>query len=119
VWDAYALAYHDRYGVEPVRNAKVNGQLAQLVKRLGAEAPAVAGHYVRSNNLWYVRQGHAVGCLLADAEKLRTEWATGRTVTATYARHLDQQQETANMFDRLCEKLGLNDAPGGGASHVN
>lgn len=73
VWDAYALAYQDRYGVEPVRNGKVNGQLAHLVKRLGAEAPAVAGFYVRHNNAWYVKRGHAVDCLLADAEKLRTE----------------------------------------------
>ena len=103
MWDAYALAYQDRYGVEPVRNAKVNGQLSQLVKRIGPDAPAVAGHYVRSNNTWYVRKGHSVGCLLADAEKLRTEWATGRHITAAYAHHLDQRQESVNILEELKE----------------
>ena len=105
VWDAYALAYQDRYGVEPVRNGKVNGQLAYLMKRLGAEAPAVAGFYVRHNNAWYVRRGHAVDCLLADAEKLRTEWATGQQIAATQARALDQQQTTVSLTERLIEKF--------------
>ncbi|VEB42956.1 Uncharacterised protein [Chromobacterium violaceum] len=37
-WDAYADAYFFRYEVEPVRNATVNGQIANFVKRLGANA---------------------------------------------------------------------------------
>src|SRR5699024_5586194 len=34
-WNAYAAAYFDRYGVEPVRNARVNAQIAQFVQRVG------------------------------------------------------------------------------------
>ena len=34
-WTAYASAYQIRYGVPPVRNATVSGQLANFVKRIG------------------------------------------------------------------------------------
>ncbi|MFV3014647.1 hypothetical protein ACM9HO_02815, partial [Pseudomonas sp. KHB2.9] len=55
-WDAYTIAYLERYGVEPVRNAKVNAQVAQLVQRLGAEeAPQVAMFYVTINDSFFIR----------------------------------------------------------------
>lgn len=104
-WKAYARAYETRYSVEPVRNATVNGQLANLVKRLGAEeAPSVAAHYVRSNNSRYVSCGHGVGMLVQDAEKLRTEWATGRQGTATQARLADRAQSNLNAFAPLIDE---------------
>lgn len=104
-WAAYADAYRRRYGTEPVRNAKVNGQLAQLVARLGAEeAPSVAAFYVGHNGAYYVRKAHAVDALLADAEKLRTEWVTGRRVTATAAWEADRLQEKGDMWRRIIEE---------------
>ena len=107
VWAAYAVAYHDRYGVEPVRNATVNGQLVQVVKRVGAyDAPHVARYYVQSNAAYYVRNGHSVGGLLHDAEKLRTEWATGSRMTETAARQADQHDAQAQVWDRLLAKTG-------------
>ncbi|MDA8153126.1 MAG: YdaU family protein [Acidithiobacillus sp.] len=76
-WEAYSQAYQGRYGTEPVRNQKVNSQLANLVKRLGqAEAPAVAAFFVNHNGRFYVQGMHQVDLLLRDAEKLRTEWVT-------------------------------------------
>lgn len=92
-WRAYAQAYEARYGVQPVRNASVNGQLANLVKRLGQdEAPLVAAFYLSHNHTFYVSAGHSVGALLKDAEKLRTEWATGRKTTQAKARQVDRAQ---------------------------
>ncbi|MBB2915882.1 hypothetical protein [Cupriavidus alkaliphilus] len=80
-WDAYAHAFHDRYGTDPVRNATVNGQLANFVARIGGEeAPHVARYYVGHNATLYVRAGHPTGLLVRDAEKLRMEWATHRQV---------------------------------------
>ena len=85
------MAYRDRYGVEPVRNARTNSQLAQLAKRLPSdEAPHVVRWYVASNTAYYVRQKHGVGPLLSDCEGLRTEWATGQRITDTEARQMDQ-----------------------------
>lgn len=101
-WTAYAGAYEARYGTQPVRNATVNGQLAQLVGRIGAaEAPDVAAWYVSSRNSFYVQNGHSVGILLRDCEKLRTEWATGRQVTQTQAIQGDRTQTNANAFAGL------------------
>jgi uncharacterized protein YdaU (DUF1376 family) len=81
VWSAYSAEYDKRYGTKPVGNAMMNGMLAQFVARLPAEeAPEVARHFVRSNQPLYVAAGHAVNLLLRDAEKLRMEWATGRSV---------------------------------------
>lgn len=101
-WTAYAGAYEARYGTQPVRNATVNGQLAQLVARIGAaEAPDVAAWFLSSRNSFYVQSGHSVGILLRDCEKLRTEWATGRQVTQTQAIQGDRTQTNANAFAGL------------------
>lgn len=97
-WKLYGNAYFSRYGTEPVRNAKVNSQVKQFVQRLGAEeSPHVAAHFVKSNLAYYTQRGHTFDCLLADAEKLRTEWATGQSMTATRARQLDQSQANASV----------------------
>jgi hypothetical protein len=97
-WDAYKSAYLRRYGAEPVRNATVNGQLAQLVGRLGAEeSPHVAAFFVGHKDAFYVKGAHSVGLLLRDAEKLRMEWVTGRqvsTVPAEPAWRIEQRERT-------------------------
>lgn len=101
-WNAYASAYRQRYSVEPVRNATVNGQLANFVKRLGAdEAPAVAAFYIQHNNRYYAQQMHSVAAMLKDAEKLRTEWATGTRMTATIADQVDKTQTNGEVFGKL------------------
>lgn len=111
IWQAYAQAYLHRYRVEPVRNAKVNGQLSQLLQRLGAEeAPAVAAWFVGHNLRWYVQKMHAVDCLLSDCEKLRTEWATGKRVTAAAAQQADRLQETGDMWGRIMDEQEMQGA---------
>lgn len=98
-WEAYSKAYNQRYGADPVRNQTVNTQLARLVDRLGAEeAPLVAEFYLRHNSSYYVSRMHAVGCLLSDAEKLRTEWATGRKMLSTQAREIERIQNNTDVF---------------------
>jgi hypothetical protein len=78
-WDAYAAAYRGRYGVDPVRNASVNGKLANFVAKLAAdEAPEVAAFFVGHDGALYVNASHPVDLLLRDAEALRMQWATGR-----------------------------------------
>lgn len=74
VWTAYATAYRERYGVDPVRNGTVNGQLAHLVRRLKDEAPEVARYYLDLEDGLYRREGHSVGMLLKHCEHLRTLW---------------------------------------------
>lgn len=104
-WGAYSVAYAKRYGQPPVRNARVNSQMSNFVKCIGAQdAPQVAAFFLTHNNSFYVTKGHAVGILLSDAEKLRTEWATGRRTTQTDARQQDKRQGLANSFAPLIEE---------------
>jgi len=101
-WRAYSVAYERRYGTLPKSNATVMGQVAAFVKRIGREeAPAVAAFYVEHSGRWYAEKGHAVGAMLTDAEKLRTEWATGRRITATQARQGDRLQATGDIAAKL------------------
>lgn len=112
-WASYANAYANRYGAEPVRNASVNGQLAQVVGKLGAEEAAhVASFFIGHQNALYVRAMHPVSLLLRDAEKLRTEWATGRTVTNAQATQADRTQTNANVFGRMIEQARQEKANG-------
>ena len=110
-WIAYKDAYYLRYGAEPIRNATVNGQLSNVVKRLGAEdSPHVAAFYVQSNNSWYMQKGHSIAALLNDCEKLHTEWRTGRQVTSTTARQVDRTQSNANAFSGLLAEAEAKEA---------
>lgn len=105
VWAAYSRAYFDRYGTEPVRNKTVNGQLANLVARLGGDAPQVAAFYVAHQARRYIEKQHMVGLLLHDAEGLRTQWARGRSVTEGEARAADRTATAGNAFDLARKEL--------------
>ncbi|MGT3282516.1 hypothetical protein [Yersinia enterocolitica] len=114
-WAAYKNGYWERYGVDPVRNAKVSSQIKQFVERVGMEAaPHVAKFYLLVNNTFYVQKLHPVGCLLADAESLHTQWATGRTMTAARAKQIDSTQTNLNAADETIRMLRARRAANGG-----
>lgn len=116
-WEAYQNGYWARYGVDPVRNAKVNGQIKQFVERVGmVVAPHVAEFYLSVNNTFYVQKLHPVGCLLADAESLHTQWATGRTMTIARAKQIDSTQTNLNAADETIRMLRARRAAKGGAA---
>ena len=97
VWDAYAEAFRVRYGCDPQRNAKVNGQIAQFLARVPlADAPEIARWYVRHIGAFYAASMHSVGLMLRDAEKLAAEWRRGERVNAETARRNEQTE--ANPF---------------------
>lgn len=96
-WANYAFAFRKRYNVWPVWNARTAGQLAQLVDRLGQDAaPKVAAYYLTIADARLITEQHSVNLLLARAEALHTQWATGRRVNGTTAR---QQERTAANFE--------------------
>jgi len=106
-WKSYLEAYQQRYGIPPLRNQTVNSQVKQFVQRVGfQDAPLIAGWFTAHNATWYVRQGHTIGSLLRDAEKLRTEWATGRALTETSTRQLDGAQSNFNASTDAKRMLG-------------
>jgi hypothetical protein len=106
VWRSYSDAYRERYSVDPVRNRTVNSHLANFVDRIGAdEAPGVAAFYVHSNRQLYVAAKHATNLLLRDAEGLRTEWATGRSLTDTEARQTDRTAAQGEVWRQLKQEV--------------
>lgn len=113
-WQAYADSYFNRYGAEPVRNAKVNGLIAQLVQRLGAEeAPDVAFYYVTINDAFYLRTLHDLGNLVAKCESIRTQWATGRQMTSVTARQIENTQSNMSAAEeakRMMREGGIQNA---------
>ena len=95
-WQAYRAAYLQAYGVEPLRNAKVNGQIANFVKLVGEDkAPHIAAFYVSHPNHWYRTKGHDFGTLLANAQALATDWQRNTRTTSVQTRQ--QEKTAANM----------------------
>jgi len=70
--------YHDgiakAYGAEEPPSAKTNGQLAAIVRQLGAEpAMQVVRHYLASRKPYYVTRKHAMDVLAKDARDIWIE----------------------------------------------
>lgn len=105
-WAAYAHAYRNRYGIDPVRNAKVNAHISRFIKRVGStEAPAIAAFYVQHSKSSYVASNHDAKFMELDAEGLRTEWATGSRTTMTKAHQADRTQATGDAFSPLIAEI--------------
>ena len=92
-WNAYAAAYRQRYGVDPIRNAKVNGMVANFVKQVGERnAPPLAAWYVWHNNHWFVQRRHDFGTLLQNVQQVMTDWQRGEQMTRQRAVQTEQTQ---------------------------
>lgn len=108
-WEAYKSAYFDRYGIAPVRNAKINAQVKAFCKTIPLdECDPVARFYVWSNDAFYVRKCHDFGLLVSDASKIRTEWATGHSVTGTRARQLEKSSTMRESAMEIIKEMGLD-----------
>ena len=78
----------------------------QFVQKIGFEdAPFVAEFFVQHNDKFYVLKTHAVTLMNKDAEGLRTQWATGRSMTTTRAGQIDQTQANFSVVSEVMEKL--------------
>jgi hypothetical protein len=103
-WREYKAAYRERHGDAPLWNAKTAGMLKNFIARVPAdEAPAIAAFYVGHNDRFYVQAMHPVGLLLRDAEKLRTEWATGNRMTAAKAKNSETVDYANDQLRRIAE----------------
>lgn len=105
-WAAYRAAYLQAYGVEPLRNAKVNGQVASFVKLVGEDkAPHIAAFYVGHPNHWYRRKGHDFGTLLANAQALATDWQRNTRTTSVQARQTEKTAANVESHNGAIEIL--------------
>ena len=113
-WQAYADSYFNRYSAEPVRNAKANKMISEIVKRLGAdEAPHVAFYYVTINDSFFIKNVHDLGLLLSKCESVRTQWVTGTQITGTTARQIENTQSNISAAEeakRMMREGGIQNA---------
>ncbi|QPG62090.1 phage replication protein [Pseudomonas sp. BIGb0427] len=104
VWANYAMAYRKRYSTWPVWNAKVGGQLGQLVDRLGGDvAHHVAAHYLKTSDAAVLRKCHSLNELLANAESYHTQWVTGQRVNGTTARQMERTEANLSAAEQAAQ----------------
>ena len=107
-WASYSAAYLEKYKADPVRNAKVSSQVKDFVKRIGyEESPKVAAWFLTHTDSFYSKGGHVFGMLAKDAEKLRTEWATGNVIEIQQYKSAGQQR-IENTNKAVDEFLGVS-----------
>lgn len=103
-WANYAMAYRKRYGAWPVWNAKVGGQLGQLVSRLGAGvAHHVAAHFLKTSDAAVLRKCHSLNELLANAESYHTQWVTGQRINGTTARQMERTEANLSAAEQASQ----------------
>ncbi|UZS65596.1 phage replication protein [Pseudomonas syringae] len=106
VWANYAMAYRKRYSAWPVWNAKVGGQLGQLVDRLGADvAHHVAAHFLKTSDAAVLRKCHSLNELLANAESYHTQWVTGQRVNGTTARQMERTEANLSAAEQAAHMV--------------
>lgn len=110
-WSSFVDAYFLRYQVAPARNARSNSQVKAFVQLVGgADAPNIAAFYVRHNDSFFVRAAHDVGLLVPNAQKLRTEWLRGVSVTGAQARSAERTGSNAEAVKTVIERIENEEA---------
>ncbi|MFK3794751.1 phage replication protein [Pseudomonas sp. NPDC088444] len=110
-WANYAMAYRKRHGAWPVWNAKVAGQVSQIIDRLGIEvAHHVSAYFLLINDAKVVGNMHSIGDLLLKAEAYHTQWATNRQMTGTTAQQIERKQANLtagqDAANRILQRAG-------------
>lgn len=101
VWDAYASAYRQRYGFDPIRNASVNSICKRLHQAVGAEAVVLVQHYVCMNKRYYLEKSHPLSTCLADLQAIKTSYITGKTMTYQQVKEIEQRQTAKETADEV------------------
>lgn len=104
IWDSFSTAYRKRYGVDPVRNAMTNSQVAKLGRRLGVEALEIVEFYLSHNDSLYLKATHSISLCLRDCESLRTQYVRGKPITGATVRQFEkanEHQENMNLIGNL------------------
>jgi hypothetical protein len=104
-WQAYSEAFRGKFGVDPIRNARVMGQMKHFIDRVGqADAPNILRFYLQQHDRWTVQNGHTVAVALQQAEKLAAGYRGAKMITEGEAREIDKRQTSSNNVDRAWEK---------------
>ena len=101
VWQAYKQAYIQRYGIEPLRNAKIFGQIKNFIAMVGEkDAPHIAAYYVGHNRAYYVQKAHDIGTLLMNAQVITKDYFTGSQTTGITAKWAEETETARSAAEQ-------------------
>lgn len=101
VWQAYKQAYIQRYGIEPLRNAKIFGQIKNFIAMVGEkDAPHIAAYYVGHNRAYYVQKAHDIGTLLMNAQVITKDYFTGYQTTGITAKWVEETETARSAAEQ-------------------
>ncbi len=102
LWDHWKAVYEFTHeGVQPIRNAQINGMLARLVKMVGLEpAKKAMTAYVNSKSAPYYQAQHPLSLLIRDIQKFIVESTTGNKITKSVASGMQRRED----LDAVLEK---------------
>lgn len=107
IFEAFADAYHDRYGFEPMRGKEANRWAKKIYEEVGAEeGQHLVRHYVSMNKQWFLQKGHSLEWCFRDLTEVKRSFVTGRTMTTTQIKQLEQRQTAKETSDEVQQSNG-------------
>lgn len=104
-WKAYSEAYFQKYGVNPERNAMINGMIRNICARISIDDLAELGSaYLKQNDAWYLREMHHVRCLVKDCEILLTRMKSKVVMTSGKAQEMERAATNFSEAKSYLEK---------------
>lgn len=105
LFETYSEAFMERYGVTPIRNAKVNSQCKKIVEAVGiVKAIELVQYYITRDDAFYINKKHDIGLCLIDAHKLMVDMASGTITTQRRAQDFELSSHNDRVIKRFLEK---------------
>lgn len=107
IFEAYALAYLNKYGFEPTRGKEANRWAKKIYEEVGVdEGRALVQHYVMMNKAWFISKGHSLEWCFRDLTEVRRSYHTGVTMTNSQIKHIEDKQTAKEASDEVQRSNG-------------
>ena len=107
IFEAYALAYLNKYGFEPSRGKEANRWAKKIYEEVGVdEGRALVQHYVEMNKAWFIQKGHSLEWCFRDLTEVRRSFNTGVTMTSSQIKQIENRQTAKETSDEVQQSNG-------------
>lgn len=107
IFEAYALAYSNKYGFQPTRGKEANRWAKKIYEEVGVnEGCSLVQHYVQMNKAWFIQKGHSLEWCFRDLTEVRRSFHTGITMTSSQIKHIENRQTAKETADEVQQSNG-------------
>lgn len=107
IFEAYALAYSNKYGFQPTRGKEANRWAKKIYEEVGIdEGCSLVQHYVEMNKAWFIQKGHSLEWCFRDLTEVRRSFHTGITMTSSQIKHIENRQTAKETADEVQQSNG-------------